>query len=440
MRMRYAYYNGNTWIITTVESVIANGTALALAPTAPYTPHIAYYASTDGRVTHAYWTGSDWVTQTVDSPGERGWGISLALAPASPYEPHIAYLANGGNLKYARWTGSGWSIETVDVRTDSFWKLESPSLALASTAPYTPYISHHNTHNGDLRYARRTGSGWVIESVGNTGNTSEPTSLALDSSGKPRIAYIYWDELKYLHWTGSAWVVETVDSNGVCCSASLALDSADRPRIAYSNGDSHLGYAYHDGTQWITETVDGLGNVGLEASLALDGEDRPRIAYYDYTNGDLKFAWQVRVDVIPTTGGTFGAFGSATFEFPAGAVTDTVVLSYTVLQPSGSLPHAGVFFDITAVYAGTGQTAQIAPGQTYTVVVYYDEANVPLYVNESDLALYYWDSSSSQWVKELTSLVDTVNNTITATPNHLSVWAVLGESQRVFLPVVLRNY
>jgi len=43
-------------------------------------------------------------------------------------------------------------------------------------------------------------------------------------------------------------------------------------------------------------------------------------------------------------------------------------------------------------------------------------------------------------VMQPTSVVDTVNNTVTATPDHLSLWAVLGETRRVFLPVVLRKY
>jgi len=36
--------------------------------------------------------------------------------------------------------------------------------------------------------------------------------------------------------------------------------------------------------------------------------------------------------------------------------------------------------------------------------------------------------------------VNTVANTITAAPNHLSVWAVLGETRQVFLPVALKNH
>jgi hypothetical protein len=145
------------------------------------------------------------------------------------------------------------------------------------------------------------------------------------------------------------------------------------------------------------------------------------------------------VDLVSPAGGTFGAYGLGFFEFPADALTDTVVLTYTVLQPSGVQPHVGVFFDVSAAYLSSGQPAQIAPGQSYTVVVHYDEANVPASVDEADLALYYRDLSSSMWVREPTSVVDPVSNTITATPTHFSVWAAFGPANRILLPIVLSS-
>ncbi len=56
---------------------------------------------------------------------------------------------------------------------------------------------------------------------------------------------------------------------------------------------------------------------------------------------------------------------------------------------------------------------------------------------EDTLALYYWDGR--QWVKELSSVVDAAANTVRATPDHFSLWAVLGETRRVHLPLVLRS-
>lgn len=58
-------------------------------------------------------------------------------------------------------------------------------------------------------------------------------------------------------------------------------------------------------------------------------------------------------------------------------------------------------------------------------------------VIEQTLALHTWDGS--QWVAEPSSSVDPATNTITATPNHLSLWAVLGETHRIYLPLVMRN-
>jgi len=97
----------------------------------------------------------------------------------------------------------------------------------------------------------------------------------------------------------------------------------------------------------------------------------------------------------------------------------------------------GHTFEVTAVYSDTGQPAQLAPGQTYTITVHYTDAEKGPAI-ENTLALYYWDGS--RWVKEASSAVDTAANTIIAHPSHLSLWAVLGETRRVYLPLVLRNY
>ena len=57
---------------------------------------------------------------------------------------------------------------------------------------------------------------------------------------------------------------------------------------------------------------------------------------------------------------------------------------------------------------------------------------------ESTLALSYWDGA--KWVKEPTSTVDTGSHVVQALSDHLSVWAVLGETQLTNLPLVLRDH
>ena len=145
---------------------------------------------------------------------------------------------------------------------------------------------------------------------------------------------------------------------------------------------------------------------------------------------------------IPANGGSFTSEADHTaYTFPTGAFTDTVIITHTArfigeVPSPGNLVGIRHFFDVTAVYSSTGQLAQIASGQTYTLTVQYTDAERGPAI-ESTLALYYWDGS--QWVKEPSSVVDTVNNVVTAAPGHISKWAVLGETRRVYLPLVLKN-
>jgi hypothetical protein len=62
-------------------------------------------------------------------------------------------------------------------------------------------------------------------------------------------------------------------------------------------------------------------------------------------------------------------------------------------------------------------------------------------MDENNLSLYWLDGST--WVIEPTSVVDVLNNIITATPNHMSLWAILSEyieDYRIYLPLVSKNY
>ncbi|MDI6791459.1 MAG: FlgD immunoglobulin-like domain containing protein [bacterium] len=225
-----------------------------------------------------------WSIQTVDSVGAVGWDPSLAL-DTNGY-PHISYhAATNGDLRYARWTGSGWDIQTVDSAGSVGWY---PSLAL-DTNGY-PHIGYCDGTNNDLKYAKWTGSGWDIQTVDSEGYAGNYTSLALDTDGHPCISYYDRsnENLKYARWTGSGWDIQTVDSEGdVGRYLSFALDTNSYPHISYYNGD--LKYAKWTGSGWDIQTVDSEGNVGRGTSLALDTNGYPHISYYDWDNGDLKY-------------------------------------------------------------------------------------------------------------------------------------------------------
>ena len=130
---------------------------------------------------------------------------------------------------------------------------------------------------------------------------------------------------------------------------------------------------------------------------------------------------------------------ATTVSFPPGAFTEDATVTHTGYYPArhpapAGLTGLGRFFDLTGTDVDTGQPVQ--PVQPYTIQVAYHQGEAAV-IAEDTLALYVWDGSA--WVREPTSTVDVVANTVTATPDHFSSWAVLGETQRVFLPLVLRS-
>jgi len=115
--------------------------------------------------------------------------------------PHISYYGNGP-LRYAYYNGMTWIIEIVDTQVgDAIYT----SIELDSTG--YPHISYFDPAGAPgysgLKYARKTGEGWEITRVDTTMNTGWFSSLALDSTDRPHIAYLDWNnfDLKYAYIT-----------------------------------------------------------------------------------------------------------------------------------------------------------------------------------------------------------------------------------------------
>jgi hypothetical protein len=122
-------------------------------------------------------------------------------------------------------------------------------------------------------------------------------------------------------------------------------------------------------------------------------------------------------------------------DFPAGAVSlpTTVTYTETTTAPAGEL-YGVHFFDLTAVISGT-TTPVTSFNQPYTVTVNYSPSEAGPAI-DTTLGLYWWDGF--QWVREPSSSVDVSNQQVVATPNHMTLFAVLGETRRVLLPMVIQ--
>jgi hypothetical protein len=159
---------------------------------------------------------------------------------------------------------------------------------------------------------------WMIERVDATKlfYPLSNRSLRVDQQGHPHI--VYGGDFLYYAWQdGAQWHTETVDdSQGTGRYPSLALDSAGNPHIAYyDGGERKLKYAVRTGSNWVLHVIDsGYDGIGYFA-IAIDRGERPHIVYYDPPQHALKHAtwvdstWEIEtIDTAEGDGGVSVAF------------------------------------------------------------------------------------------------------------------------------------
>ncbi|MCW4029332.1 MAG: hypothetical protein NWE92_06770 [Candidatus Bathyarchaeota archaeon] len=272
------------WKIQTVDAVGAEGGYSSLALDSQGYPHVSYFDSANTALKYASFNGADWETQTVLSSGDIGRFTSLALD--SNNLPHIScFDKTNTDLVYVNFDGAAWSSEIVDADALA----ETTSIALNSTG--NPCIAYCGGAT-DLKYAKQANPVWTTKIVDSAGSTGIFASLAFDNSDKPHIAYMDFTnkDLKYAKFTGSSWATETVDSTGeVGRFVSLALTNNGNPCIAYCDTTQNdLKYATWTGTEWNIQVVD--TNAYSYADLVLDSQGNPCIAYLGASSAELKYA------------------------------------------------------------------------------------------------------------------------------------------------------
>ncbi len=144
---------------------------------------------------------------------------------------------------------------------------------------------------------------------------------------------------------------------------------------------------------------------------------------------------------VQTSGGSLvSTTGDTQLTFPNGAFSDDVVVTYKHLwTDQDEYPRAGIghTIDVTAVYSDTGETAQLETGKSFEVRINYTRTGSAI---ENTLALYGWDSSSGQWTSSgISSSVNTGTNIVTAHVDHLSLFAVLGDTNWIHMPLIVKH-
>jgi hypothetical protein len=331
-RLSYGALSGSNWTIQTVDEYGDAGLFNSLAVDNNGYPHISYFERAYQDLKYARWTGSVWEISTIDSEGETGLWNALAIDPGG--HPHVAYFDSTlRKVKYARWSEGIWNIETVDDcdgqgfvsmqvdqngyphmlylknglryawKTPTGWQTEyvdamfDEGTGLVLDGDNSPHIAYYGAYPGcEMRYARRTASGWVSETVGRSPYADpchmlDSPSIALDSGGRPRISYGLPLGATLATWTGATWQVERLLVNDGAPNPTILLDPSDNLHMAYGG----VEYAGWSGQRLIGGPLDATGRLDRlsrrNRSLALDSRGNLHLSYYDERHGHLKYAF-----------------------------------------------------------------------------------------------------------------------------------------------------
>lgn len=249
-------------------------------------PCISYYDATLGdlkfvcRQFDNYWRP----IQTVDSEGNVGLFSSLAFDAQS--SAHIAYYAmDTGDLKYARQTDAGWLLETVDATGDTGWY---PSLAIRYDGHV--FISYYDRDQQALKVAQRdAGARWEIALIEKVGLLESP----------PGVLYLHENPEQFR--------------------TSMGIDARGYPVVSYiGNIEKNLKVAWWNGTDWETKLVDPAAPSGGYNSLAISPQGYPAISYHDIEQGALRYAWwdgrKWQTETVHKYGTNIGLFTSLAFD------------------------------------------------------------------------------------------------------------------------------
>jgi hypothetical protein len=276
-----AVQSQQTWVFERVDDALSNDQALVVD--SQDRPHLCYFDSQEGDLHYARFDGQQWQRESVDGEGFAGGGCKLAVD--SDDRPHMSYYDGlNGDLKYAHFDGRAWQVHTVDSLGDAGF-----DSSIAVDAQQWPHIVY--TSAQELKYARWEGQHWQFDVVENTGGGIP--SLALDTTGRPHVAYLVGADAglsnpaKYAYWDGTQWHREVIPDSASVWDLTLRLDGADQPHLLYYSTapPAQVRYVVHVQGQWVGQWVPkppGCGpgcQVSGYSRLVLDARGRPHVTY-----------------------------------------------------------------------------------------------------------------------------------------------------------------
>ena len=231
--------------------------------------------------------------ETVD-PTDRKISAFGDLAVSDKGRAQVCYLsgifASQTFVKYAVRKKDGWHNEVVDPTPGT----ELTAIALDSRG--RPVVAYTKGAT-EMRIATKGAGGWTNAPV--VSAHVEALDLVIDADDNPLIAYVARDEflgtsaLWFASYDGSTWSTEEigpVSTQGIEFGVKLVLDPAGNPTMAYPVDTPVRGmqYTYLAASGWETELISS-GDL-WQPSLALDSAGQPHVSFYLATTGALRYA------------------------------------------------------------------------------------------------------------------------------------------------------
>jgi hypothetical protein len=253
-----------------------------------------------GDIELAVKTASGWSFKTLAHRGHDGWDTRLIIddkgvVHAAGIDPQEF---GGGGVEYYRLDTNGdLTVEGVGSGPLTYKFAVSVDVDSAGT----PYVTYYNQDSNDLILASKSGGDWTLETVDADGDAGQFAELVIDDSDRLHISYATQTGsgeavVKYAtRGSGeSDWTITEVDTlsnivygqEGARELTSIKIDSTGNPWIAYTD-EVNLKLAVWDGGAFRTETISTSDDRGTDfgqlVSLGLDADDVAHIVIFEVT-------------------------------------------------------------------------------------------------------------------------------------------------------------
>lgn len=287
--LSYARWDGETWQVESITGEFGDdvGQYCAIALDADDHPHVSYYDADEHALGYAHHDGDSWSAGTIVTAGSGG--LDTAIAVDASGNPHISYVGDASARVRHAWFTSSWQFETIDSGDD----FRSTAIVIAANGDI--HVSYCSPSAGEAVYhAKKDATGWSTPEEPEQGVAYSETSIALDPSGQPHVAFHDTTNHDLFHalYDGEAWFYSTVAETGeVGESPSIAIDAEATWHIVYRNVDLGAArYARNEGSGWEITTVDPAPSSGVDVSMAIDQYGKLHVVHYDADLDELRYA------------------------------------------------------------------------------------------------------------------------------------------------------